>query len=615
MGDVTGNIRAYRIYFSIAAGFSLVIAAAFFTWHAVYRLQTNEIRRTLSARVNLYEGTIRQTVDRYSYLPQILSLDPRITDLLRHPYDAARVRELNQLLETIGKHSGTAVIYVVDASGMTLAASNWNEILSFVGNNYAFRPYFTEAIQNGAGRFYGVGVTTNEPGYFISARVGPAEAPLGVATVKISLNALQNEWRAADEAVLLADEKGVVFLSSRQPWVYRPLLPLSQEALKQASATHQYGDANLAGRPLAAPGSDLATGVVALNERSGPSENYAVMHKQLAGLGWTIAVLHGFREVRHIAAQAAALAGLTLSVILLLAVVLAQRRSTIREKLRAHDELERRVKERTRELVLTNQRLGQEITQRINAEAHLRQTQDDLIQTGKLAALGHMSAALSHEISQPLAALRTYVSSTARLAGHGDLEGVKSNMGRIGHLIGRMVDITCHLKRFARVEAGPPSQARLDAVLGNALALVAMRIDAEGVELRQEGDFHVTVKGSDNRLEQVFVNLLTNALDAMQDCQERRITIRAIPGHESVALDIEDSGSGISPENYGLIFAPYFTTKEVGSGLGLGLSISHTIIQSFGGSLAVRAAPAGGAIFTTHLKIAEAAQASREAAE
>src|SRR5688572_10501536 len=246
--------RARKAFTLLFAG-GLVLATAFAAWHVTRRLQLDQIRPTVSERLNLYEATIRQTIDRFSYLPQVLSLDPRIASLLSAPTDAAKVAEVNLLLESITVKAGAAALYVLDTKGLTLAASNWNQRLSFVGNNYSFRPYFTGALKRGAGHFYGVGVTTGEPGFFISARIGPADAPIGVATVKISLGALEQEWRAANEAVLLADEKGVIFLSSRPSWVYRPLAPLRRRALEHALATHQYGNADLTSRPLTAAGS------------------------------------------------------------------------------------------------------------------------------------------------------------------------------------------------------------------------------------------------------------------------------------------------------------------------------------------------------------------------
>jgi two-component system C4-dicarboxylate transport sensor histidine kinase DctB len=617
MSTLSDRKRVSKARAFAAVAVILVAAVAVSTWHIVHRMQADEIRRVVSERLALYETTIHQTIGRFSYLPHVLSRDPRVEDLLRNPLDPAGLKSVNSLLQDIAARSGASALYVMNAQGLTLAASNWDKPLTFVGNNYAFRPYFTGAMKTGAGQFYGVGVTTGEAGYFIAALVGPLEAPLGVVTVKIGLSELERKWQVANESVLLADEKGVVFLASRASWVYRPLSPLSAGALKLAQSTHQYGDADLTSRPLTAPGSDLTRGRVMLHEETGAVRSYAVLQKALPEYHWTIAVLRAFDEVERMAVQAAALAGLSVCVILLAVVVWMQRRATIRAKLRAHDELERRVRERTQELVLANDRLGREVEQRISAEQHLRQTQDELMQAGKLAALGHMSAALSHEINQPLAALRTYLSSTARLADQGNLPAVAGNIGRMGQLVARMADITAHLKRFARVEAGAGGTACLDSALNNALALLEARIAAEQATVTRQGEAAgLVVQGSESRLEQVFVNLLSNALDAVKGRERREITLRVFRRLTVISVEVEDTGPGVPPEYHGLIFAPYFTTKEVGSGLGLGLSISHTIMKSFGGSLAVRQGAGGGALFVARLKAAPlAAQAALEAAE
>lgn len=320
---------------------------------------------------------------------------------------------------------------------------------------------------------------------------------------------------------------------------------------------------------------------------------------------WKVAVLSGFSDINKQAGLAAAIASLVSIVLLLLGVVWMQRRATIRAKLRAHDLLEQRVTERTRDLTIVNEQLAAEIEQRRSAEMSLRQTQDELIHAGKLAALGHMSAAVSHEINQPLTALRTYVSSTAKLASQGQVEPVVQNMSRMEALLIRIADITGHLKRFARAESGQSGVCEIRGAVRNALDLVNARLEAEKVtvSLSQPGA-PVFVSGADNRLEQVLVNLLNNAIDALQDAPERRIGIQIAGAGEEVIVEVEDTGCGIPSEHQGLIFAPFFTTKDVEAGLGLGLSISHTIVTGFGGTLKARPGALSGTRFIMQLKAA-----------
>lgn len=238
-----------------------VISVGFSAWHLTYRLQTEATERNLSERVNLYETTIRQTIGRFAYLPHLLSRDPRISRLLEDPDNPSRTDETNRLLEDFASKSGAAALYVLNKTGLTIASSNWDQPLSFVGNNYGFRPYFIDALAKGEGRFYAVGVTTGEPGYFLSARIGSAQDPYGIVAVKISLAALEREWRAANEIVLLADESGIVFLSSRPDWVYRAITPLPPSALQRAGQTHQYGQADLSRPPIFTSAPEIAGGV------------------------------------------------------------------------------------------------------------------------------------------------------------------------------------------------------------------------------------------------------------------------------------------------------------------------------------------------------------------
>ncbi len=600
------SLRASRKgLISVGVAIVAIAAVGLAVWQLAFKLQTEATHRNLQERVSLYESTIRQTIDRFAYLPFVLSQDPRIAHLLQDPANPALIAETDAILADLTEASGAAALYVLNTNGLTLASSNWNLPQSFVGQNYGFRPYFIDALTKGRGRFYAVGVTTGEPGYFLSARVGPADAPYGVATVKISLKGLESEWRAANEAVLLADDNGIVFLSSRPDWIYRALLPVPETISERIKETHQYGLSDLQRQPLFAPKrSDDDARIFAYAE-NGKMVPLLIADRTLAEHNWTVAVLSSFAEINKQAASAAAIAALAAMVIMLLGVVWLQRSATVQAKLRAHDMLEQRVTERTHDLTVANQRLATEIEQRWIAESNLRQTQDELIHAGKLAALGHMSAAVSHEINQPLTALRTYVSSTAKLIRQGQLKLVVQNMSRMEALLIRISEITGHLRRFARAETSQTGICEIRSAVKNALDLVNARIEAEGIALSvSKPSRPLFVRGTDSRLEQVLVNLLNNAIDAMHASGTRRIGIVIAGTEDDVTVEVEDSGCGIPAEHQGLIFAPFFTTKEVGAGLGLGLSISHTIITSFGGTLKARPGASGGARFIIELKAA-----------
>lgn len=401
-------LRRRRMAILVAA---LAAVTALACWGA-YRWAEAEARAALTLngdqRLGLYASSIRNAVGRYDYLPFLVARDHEVLDLLDAPSDQRR-DAVNRRLESANAAAGSAALYVVDRKGLALASSNWADPgQSFVGHTYDFRPYFRQAVETGSGRYFGIGVTTGLPGYFLSHAVRHGEVLTGVAVVKIDLETVQRDWAAGGERVLVTDENGIVFLSSHAEWKYRALRPLPDAVTDRLAQTRQYDRSDL-------PPLGLRDGPVMENSArlvslpvSGPGANrraFLMQELALPEFGWTIRFLSDLEPVK---AQAAGAAVLTAMGILLLAAAAAlgwQRRQTLRLQREARVTLERRVEERTAELVTAN---------RI-----LREAQEELVQAGKLAALGQMSAALAHEINQPLAAIRTFVASTRLLAERG----------------------------------------------------------------------------------------------------------------------------------------------------------------------------------------------------
>ncbi|XKH38532.1 ATP-binding protein [Azospirillum doebereinerae] len=285
------------------------------------------------------------------------------------------------------------------------------------------------------------------------------------------------------------------------------------------------------------------------------------------------------------------------------------------ERLEAEHILERTVRERTTDLQATNDRLEQAIAEHQRTERDLREAQAELVQAGKLAALGQLAAGVGHELNQPLAAIRSYAHNGRKLIGLGRVEEAEGNLGKIADLTARMANITNHLKRFARrpdsrlgaVELGPVVQGALS-LFGNRLREEAVGVELALPDADAESGAPLRVRAEEVRLEQVLVNLLSNALDAVAGAPVRRILIRAEmvekgKGEEgdAVRIEVRDSGPGIAAEPVGQIFDPFFTTKPVGTGLGLGLSISYNIVRDFGGVLSVAESGPGGTAFVLTL--------------
>jgi two-component system C4-dicarboxylate transport sensor histidine kinase DctB len=268
----------------------------------------------------------------------------------------------------------------------------------------------------------------------------------------------------------------------------------------------------------------------------------------------------------------------------------------------AHDELERKVAERTADLVAANEQLGREVAERQHTEQVLREAQDGLVQAGKLAVLGQMAAGITHELNQPLAALRTLSDNARLLLAKARTDDVRNNLALISQLTDRMAKITGQLKAFARkspMHLGPVSVRR---ALGNVQALLEQRLRTERVAIVEEWSADdLEVLADANRLEQVLVNVVVNALDAMHETSVRRLEVSVRRHAGRVFIAVRDTGAGIAPEVLPRVFEPFVTTKEPGAGLGLGLAISAGIIRDFGGSLSAANRPQGGAEFTIEL--------------
>lgn len=254
------------------------------------------------------------------------------------------------------------------------------------------------------------------------------------------------------------------------------------------------------------------------------------------------------------------------------------------ERLEAERILEQAVAERTADLT--------------RALAELRETQDELIQAGKLAALGHLAAGIGHELNQPLAAIRSYAHNARVMLSRERRDGADENLGRILGLTGRMADIVNHLKRFARRPGARLGPVSVSAAIGDAVALFGNRFRDETIGLVVEVAADCPpVRAEEVRLEQILVNLLSNAIDAVRAGARRQIAVSAAPRDGLVAIEVADSGPGISADDPAMVFDPFYTTKEPGAGTGLGLSISYNIARDFGGNLVV-ASSSDGARFT-----------------
>lgn len=564
------TVRLALIILLISAG--TLLAATWAMLHAQRQALVEDAERA-HQQLGLYANSLHTLIERYRALPAVLALDPELITALRGPLDAATQDLLNRKLERINGAANSSTLELLDRTGLAVAASNWRLPSTYVGNNYGFRPYFKQTRSQGTGRFYAVGVTSGIPGYFLSSAVKDDDGSfLGAMVVKLEFPELEREWRQGNDILLVSDSRGIIFIANQEGWRYRKLNNLSAHDFNELEQTRQYDKQELV--PLQRQLLDRFDDNSHLVRVQGAQEanHYLWESLPLESEGWTLHLLRKPQtgnEGRN-AAFAAAAAWLTLVFAVLF---INQRVRLARLRQRNREELEQLVEERTQAL---------------------RTAQEGLVQSTKLAALGQMSAALAHELNQPLTTQRMQLASLRLLLDNNRLDEARKALQPLEQMLARMASLTGHLKTFARNSpSGLRERLDLATVVDHALQLLDTRMRTEGVSTALYLARPAWVRGDAIRLEQVLINLLRNALDAMADKTFRRLEIRIDCEGERWRLSVQDSGGGIDPKHLGSVFDPFFTTKPVGEGLGLGLAISYGIIHDAGSRLEVENQPGG----------------------
>lgn len=584
------NTRQTTSFFSSRIFYILLLlsALAMAIWQ-VARITESRSLEILSAtgklRMRLHAGALGDTIEKYRHLPYVLARDARIVSLLKDEIPSLRV---NPHLEDFAHTSG-ALIYVLDRGGTTVATSNWRHHNSLQGHNFSFRPYFVDAQSGKSGGYYAVGLRTGEPGYFLSYPVKSVGEFLGAIVVKVNLESMQETWIESGETVIVSDSSGIIFLTSKEEWKYTSLrvLPESTRASLQAL---KYVD-----QPL--PELDMQR----LNRESYnilqlEDTEYLQLAVNLPLYGWRVHYLSDMQAVERNVRLSLTISTTIASLLFLLLLYLRERRAKLHSLQKAKEASA--IKE-------INEKLLQEIKQHKKTERNLRDTQKELIQAGKLAALGRMSAAIAHELNQPVSAIRTFLASSKVLLQRSRPESVNDNLDAIRSLTERMAAITGQLKTFARKSKGKEEPTELITVCTSLLQVLSQQIMDAGATCtftRPEGK-QVLILGDSLQVEQVLSNLVHNGLDAIRESKEKRIEVTIEIQEKKVYLRVTDSGPGIQEEALESLFDPFFTTKDIGAGLGLGLSISYGIIQEMRGRISAVNLKSGGAQFTVELPL------------
>jgi len=558
--------RAARLPLYVLLILTGAVIVATLAMHQAQRHSLEDEAARARDQLSLYANTLQTLIERYRALPAVLALDPELRSALRGPVSAEITQALNLKLEQINGAAQSSTLELLDRDGLAIGASNWKLPSSYVGHNYGFRPYFTQTKATGVGRFYAVGVTSGIPGYFLANAVrDDAGLFIGAMVVKLEFPDLEHTWAQGDDLLLVSDSKGVVFIANQPGWRYRSLHPLSDQDRSELGSTRQYDKQPLTPliqEPLRTFSDNSHLSRVVAPEGTA---DYLWQSLPLPPEGWTLHLLRKPQPAAEDLRNAALAAAGTWLTLVFLGLFLYQRWRLARLRQRSREELEQLVEARTRDL---------------------RTAQDGLVQSTKLAALGQMSAALAHEINQPLTAQRMQLATLRLLLDHGRVDDAYKALTLLDQQLTRMAALTGHLKTFARKSpSGLRERVDLACVVDQAMLLLDARIREERVSCVLDLTRPAWVRGDAIRLEQVLINLLRNALDAMREQPLRRLEIRIDDEGERWRLSVIDSGSGIAEAHLANIFDPFFTTKPVGDGLGLGLAVSYAIVHELGGRL------------------------------
>nr|WP_296017910.1 PAS domain S-box protein [uncultured Acidovorax sp.] len=667
---------------------------------------------------------LRGVATRYSYLPFTAAQQPLIAELLHHPDALSLKGDANAYLQAINANAGSDTLYVMNTDGLTVASSNWDTPTSFVGQNYRNRPYFRDALQGQPGRFYGVGKTTGEPGLFASAPVVENGRVIGVVAVKVAMQPIVDTWAQLRDPVFVTDDRGIVFLGSVAPWLYKTTRPVPEQQVQQVQFDEQYG-ARWTPEPVpwqtrqadGQPGSELLL--------PGQGKRYLAFEEHLPDLGWTLTLTADSRAIALARQQAWALAALASGLLVLGALYWQLRERRLAENRQARVQLELRVQERTQELqqaqafrqsmedsllvgmrardlegriVYVNAAMcemvgysaaeligslppypywhpddlarhwsdvdtaqaGQvspqgrenrlrhrdghdvytmfytarlidgegrhvgwmssvvDITAQKRAEEQQQQREAQLQRVQRVITVGEMASTLAHELNQPLAALVNYAAAARSLAAQGRTELLGETLSALSSQALRAADIVGRIRRWVRQQPQVREPCDLNAAVDQSLALL-LRAEARrhGIAVRLDlAHGPLPVSADRVLLEQVVLNLGLNALQAMQGMHAMQAKPPAASGTEApspelllrtaadarfATLQVLDRGPGLPPEIADRLFEPFFTTRA--DGLGLGLNICRSIVESMGGELLARNRDDGGpgAVFEIRL--------------
>jgi two-component system C4-dicarboxylate transport sensor histidine kinase DctB len=549
---------------------AVAVATVFVTNRYLTDRFTESTRNRAELRLALYSGNLVSELRRNAIVPQLLARDPALIGAL----NSGDFSQSSQRLISFVDEIGAASLMLLDRDGRTVAATNRERL----GEQHRNDAYFVEALRSNATVFTSQREEVGSFNFSYSRRIESQGQSIGVIVVEVDLAKFERAWAGISDAVLVTNSEGEIILATEPRWRGQTI----------ATALERQPADSAIERAIRATADWTAL----------PADAYfqgeAVMRIEgrIPFRGWNMVSFTTYASVRERVNAVLALEIMGFAILLALAFYALSRKTALRMALFQRESAELRA---------LNQRLQREIAERERVQETLAVAEQTLAQSSKLAALGEMSAAVSHELNQPLAAMKTYLAGAKLLMRRNRAEEALAAFSRIDDLIERMGGITRQLKSYARKGQEAFSPVNMGDALASSLSMMEPQLKSRKVKIAKIlPEDKVLVMGDRMRIEQVMINLLRNALDATKTVSDPQLEIILASG-ETATLTIRDNGHGI--EDLDELFEPFYTTKQPGDGVGLGLAISSGIVNDLGGRLLARNAEGGGAVFEMQLPI------------